>query len=249
MNASLISPHHLLDGDLNRVGELGSIVGVWAHPDDEAYLSAGLMAVARHLGQPVTCVTMTDGDFAPSEWERALAGAERRAELQLALSLLGVDDRVTFGLRDGGCADVADEVGIALIATVLADRHPDTVITFGPDGLTGHADHRAVSRWTAAAVRIVCPDAVLLCPALTPGMAAADRDINDRFDVYEPGTPALHDESELFADLRLDGPWLDLKMAALRAHESQTAGLIDAVGEERYRRWIAREPLLRYDRY
>ena len=28
------------------VHRLGTIVGVWAHPDDEAYLSAGLMAAA-----------------------------------------------------------------------------------------------------------------------------------------------------------------------------------------------------------
>ena len=26
--------------------DLGTILGVWAHPDDEAYLSAGLMAMA-----------------------------------------------------------------------------------------------------------------------------------------------------------------------------------------------------------
>ena len=29
------------------VPELGTILGIWAHPDDEAYLSAALMAEAR----------------------------------------------------------------------------------------------------------------------------------------------------------------------------------------------------------
>ena len=32
--------------------ELGTVLGVWAHPDDEAYLSAGLMALARRHGRP-----------------------------------------------------------------------------------------------------------------------------------------------------------------------------------------------------
>ena len=32
------------------VSQLGTIMGVWAHPDDEAYLSAGLMALARDAG-------------------------------------------------------------------------------------------------------------------------------------------------------------------------------------------------------
>ena len=32
--------------------ELGTILGVWAHPDDETYLSAGLMADAVDHGFP-----------------------------------------------------------------------------------------------------------------------------------------------------------------------------------------------------
>ena len=34
-------------GSASRIGELGTILGIWAHPDDEAYLSGGLMALAR----------------------------------------------------------------------------------------------------------------------------------------------------------------------------------------------------------
>ena len=33
------------------VAELGTIMGVWAHPDDEAFLSAGLMRLALENGQ------------------------------------------------------------------------------------------------------------------------------------------------------------------------------------------------------
>ena len=33
-----------------NVAELGTILGIWAHPDDEAYLSGGLMALARDNG-------------------------------------------------------------------------------------------------------------------------------------------------------------------------------------------------------
>jgi LmbE family N-acetylglucosaminyl deacetylase len=249
MNASLVSPNQFLNGNLERIAEFGAIVTVWAHPDDETYVAGGLMAVARHLGQPVTCVTATDGDFAATAPERRRAARVRRAELDIALGLLGVTDRVALGLRDGECDTVDHDIGVALIADVLAARQPDTVVTFGPDGLTGHPDHCAVSRWTAEAVRIACPDALLLCPSLTPAMADEDRDINDRFDVYAPGLPLTHSEQQLVVDLSISGPWLDLKLAALRAHQSQTAGLIDVIGVDRYRRWIAREPMIRYDDY
>jgi LmbE family N-acetylglucosaminyl deacetylase len=29
---------------------LGTVLGVWAHPDDETFLSSGLMALARRAG-------------------------------------------------------------------------------------------------------------------------------------------------------------------------------------------------------
>ena len=47
------------------VAELGTILGIWAHPDDEAYLSGGLMALARDNGQRVVCVTATRGERTP----------------------------------------------------------------------------------------------------------------------------------------------------------------------------------------
>ena len=53
------------------VRALGTIVGVWAHPDDEAYLSAGLMAAAVDAGNHVLCITATRGELGtsdPSAW-------------------------------------------------------------------------------------------------------------------------------------------------------------------------------------
>ncbi len=50
-------------------------------------------------------------------------------------------------------------------------------------------------------------------------------------------------------DLTVSGRWLDVKLAALQAHASQTTALIDAIGLDRYRRWIAREPMVVYDGY
>ncbi|MGH3589327.1 MAG: PIG-L deacetylase family protein, partial [Pseudonocardia sp.] len=41
---------------------LGTILGVWAHPDDETYLCGGLMARAARSGDRVVCVTATRGE-------------------------------------------------------------------------------------------------------------------------------------------------------------------------------------------
>ncbi len=41
---------------------LGPVLGVWTHPDDEAYLCGGLMAAAAGAGARVVCVTGTRGE-------------------------------------------------------------------------------------------------------------------------------------------------------------------------------------------
>jgi LmbE family N-acetylglucosaminyl deacetylase len=226
---------------IQQVTALGNIVSVWAHPDDESYLAAGVMAIASAHGARVTCVTATDGELADTFLRRRSIARRRRAELAAALDSIGVTDRARLGLRDGGCAAVDDEGPVALIAAVIADRSPDTIITFGPDGLTGHPDHQAVSRWTTAAARLAGSDARILHTAATADIVERDGDINGRFGVFEPGYPTIHGRDELSIDLTLDGQWLDMKLAALQAHASQTGGLIDALGIDRYRRWIAPE--------
>ena len=229
---------------LTTVAALGRIVAVWAHPDDESYLAAGVMAVARRLGQSVTCVTATTGDFADDDSARPTAGLLRQRELDMALDLLGVDDRVQLDLGDGRCQHADEVAATSAIASVIESRRADTVITFGPDGLTGHADHRAVSRWTTVAVDRAGRPTRLLFTAMTPELHAADADVNERFSVFEPGCPTLHDERSLALRIVLDGEWLDRKLAALHAHASQTHGLIEAIGLDRYRQYVATEQFI-----
>lgn len=223
------------------IASLGDIVTVWAHPDDETYLAGGLMAKARALGARVTCVVATDGDYADSAAERARVGRLRRSELYGALCALDVHDLELLHLPDGACADVEAGRAIDAIAGILSSRAPATVITFGPDGFTGHADHRAVSAWTVAAAQLAAPDSRVLHPTLTAARLSEDRDIVDRFPIFDDGLPLTHDDAALAFGHELAGRWLDTKIRALRCHDSQTRRLIDSIGLTRYRRWVAEE--------
>jgi LmbE family N-acetylglucosaminyl deacetylase len=136
--------------------DLGTVLGVWAHPDDETYLSAAHMHRAALAGRRVRCVTATRGELGspdPDRWPPgAPLAAVRTRELEAALGRLGVTDHHWLDYPDGGCPDVPlDEAVDRLRAHIEAVR-PDVVLTFGPDGMTGHADHQAVSRWVSAAV-------------------------------------------------------------------------------------------------
>jgi LmbE family N-acetylglucosaminyl deacetylase len=57
-----------------------------------------------------------------------------------------------------------------------------------------------------------------------------------------PGTrPPVTSYADLAARVECEGPLLDAKYSALRAHASQTDPLIELMGEERFRRWWAEE--------
>jgi LmbE family N-acetylglucosaminyl deacetylase len=212
---------------------------VWAHPDDESYLAGGLMALARANGQPVTCVVATPGDHAATEEDRIRIGVRRAGELRQAMRQLCVDDVALLGLRDGECAGYAPEIATKKLRALIRDRRPDTIVTFGPDGYTGHPDHRAVHRWVMAAAA-ADPVRVLFAVA-TPAMKTAGRDVDERFTVFESGLPTTVREENLAVAVELGGPWLDAKLSALRAHHSQTADVIDALGADRYRNWVTHE--------
>ena len=91
----------------------------------------------------------------PSLATRANLGAVREDEDRRSWVALGrVPDRHEF-LRypDGGVADAPFDELVERIAAILREERPDVVITFGPEGVTGHADHITVGRATTEAFR------------------------------------------------------------------------------------------------
>jgi LmbE family N-acetylglucosaminyl deacetylase len=228
--------------DRATLGRLGDLLTVWAHPDDESYLAGGLMAAAVAAGARVTCVTATHGERGGAADRQGETAWRREEELRDALAALGVDDLVLLGVPDGGCTGLDPAGPVAALAALIEARAPGTVVTFGPDGHTGHPDHRAVSAWVGAAVagrRSVRPR--LLHTAVTPAMASRCAPIDAQFAVFEPGLPAVRPEPDLAAHLQLDARLLDTKVRALRAHASQTRTLEAALTPARYRAWVATE--------
>ncbi|MGY1617966.1 PIG-L deacetylase family protein [Geodermatophilus sp. SYSU D00691] len=211
-----------------------TVLAVWAHPDDEAYLAAGLLASAVAAGDRVVVATATRGEEGLDD---PAVAAIRSRELTESLAELGVREHrwlaARVPLRDGRLAAVPRSVGTAAVAAVVDDVRPDLVVTFGPDGVTGHADHRAVSAWTTAAVGGT--PARLWHTALTAEWLARWGGLCAETDVWMTGPPEPVADPD--HEAVLSGRLLDRKMAALVAHRSQTAGLIARVGMDVYRQW------------
>jgi LmbE family N-acetylglucosaminyl deacetylase len=235
-------------GPTSAVAELGTVLGVWAHPDDEAYLSGGLMAIARDNGQRVVCVTATRGELGtpdPETWPPQRLAEERTGELARCLSVLGVTEHHWLGYRDGECPSVRASDAVGRLCEVIEQVAPDTVLTFGPDGITGHPDHRTVSAWTAAAFDRAAPSGARLLQAAVPERRVPRwKDLNDELGVYLPGYPVPAPDDRLAVDLVLDRDTAARKVRALAAQTTQTAGLIAAMGIDCYTAWVRDEAFL-----
>lgn len=226
------------------IRSLGTILGVWAHPDDEAYLSAGLMAYARRNGNRVAVVTATRGESGtddPATQSSASVSARRQVELMRCLSTLDVSEHRYLGFADGGCADVDPAVGRRAIVDVIREIQPATIVTFGPEGMTGHPDHRAISSWTTAAWEATGRTARLWYATLTPAFHERWGRLNGEVGLWSEDGPPVTDCRDLSMELQLSGPVLHRKLIALTAHTSQTSGLIGAVGPDRFRDWWSTE--------
>jgi LmbE family N-acetylglucosaminyl deacetylase len=127
-------------------GAARRIAAVFAHPDDDTYGLGGSLAVHADDGLEVTVVLATSGDAGriadPSLATRETLGRVREAEDVASWRALGFEPDVRF-LRhpDGRLPEVPRDELVREIAAVLRSAQPDVVVTFGPDGITGHADH------------------------------------------------------------------------------------------------------------
>jgi LmbE family N-acetylglucosaminyl deacetylase len=225
---------------------LGDVLSVWAHPDDETYLASGLMAQAVREGGRVVCVTATRGEggsLDEQRWPSATLGAVRERELMTSLNRLGVTEHEFLDLPDVDMATpLPDTHGPERLRQLLADLQPDTVLTFGPEGMTGHEAHKSVSRWTTDAFRRCAK------PGARLGHAAYSSEWASRFvprmrelGIFLPGTPVVRERSELGLVFDLPEDILDLKMAALQDHASQVEGLFAVFGHDELRAGMAQE--------
>jgi LmbE family N-acetylglucosaminyl deacetylase len=227
-----------------RTDELGTILSVWAHPDDEGYCCAGVMSMAVQSGQRVACVTATRGELGstdPSRWPNgAELAAVRTGELAASLAVLGVTEHYWLDYPDGGCAEVDQDEAIARLREIIEDVQPDTVLTFGPDGGTYHPDHMAVSRWASAAA--AGTKARVLQTTVTPEwQAEADAYVPPELIMMADQKPVTVPADECALYVKLDGEPLDLKLRAMQCQASQIGPLVSLAGLDRYRAMLAEE--------
>ena len=211
---------------------LGTILSIWAHPDDETYLAGATMALARNAGNRVVCATASAGELGtadPVTWPPERLASVRRWEHAAAMAVLGVTEHHVRGLPDGSLAD-HDAAGRAWVAALVDQVVPDTVLTFGADGMTYHPDHVAVHRWVTDAWEDRGRPCRLLYATPTVEHLARFGDLYEQWQMYMTDErPAGVPERDLAFHVRAEGAALDRKLTALRAMATQTAELVATI--------------------
>lgn len=218
------------------IKKLGTILSVWAHPDDESFLAAGIMAVAARQGQKVICITATrgeNGSYDESRWPANAIGKIRAKEMNTALNILGVEHHHWLNYEDGKCADADQTEASRKIFKLIDSYKPNSILTFGSDGLTGHPDHQAVSRWCTEAcknkgIEAKIYHAVIEKKQYQSYLKEADKKVNIFFNIKKP---PIVDEDDCSISFTLPIRVLTLKRRALEAMPSQTKELFSKFGD------------------
>jgi LmbE family N-acetylglucosaminyl deacetylase len=141
-----------------------TLVAVFAHGDDEGAAAPILARYARERVQ-VYLVIATDGaqGGARTSIPRGPELARVRSEeARCAADALGIHAPILLGFPDAQLGNYAEDPMRLFQLTARAQGElqrlrPDAVITWGPDGGTGHPDHRLVSSVVTQLVRAGAP--------------------------------------------------------------------------------------------
>ena len=135
-------------------GEL-TLLGVFAHPDDEQGVGGVFTRAVREYGAKAYIVSVTSGQAGQIS-DPALAtpenlGEVREQELRDAVALYGWEPPILLRYPDGGVADLPPRQLRDDLVKIIRELKPQVLVTFEKTGIYGHVDHIAVHFETFAA--------------------------------------------------------------------------------------------------
>ncbi|MFY4776885.1 bacillithiol biosynthesis deacetylase BshB2 [Metabacillus sp. RGM 3146] len=181
------------------------------HPDDESFGVAGSIALKRKEGIPVTYACLTLGEMGRNMGSPLFANREvlpfiRKRELEAACQAMDIQDLRMLGMRDKTLEFEDIELFADRIEELINELQPTLVVTFYPEHGV-HPDHDATGRAVIHALKRLPKEKrpLTYCMAITKNREEALGKPNVIIDIREVAK---------------------VKLEALKAHRSQTEGLI-----------------------
>jgi len=190
-----------------------SLLAIFAHPDDESFRCGGTLALLARRGVRVWVLCATRGEAGVPGLPPEEAGRARQAELQCACRALGIEPPRFLDYRDGALSQVDEEQAIEQVVRAVRELGPQVLLTWPPDGVSGHPDHMAVSRWTGEAFRRTDGPVALYHLVVPRSLAEA----------LEMGHLRTVPNEAVTLAVDVSAVW-EIKMAAILCHRTQMSG-------------------------
>lgn len=185
---------------------MNQVAFIYAHPDDETFLSACLIRQLADQGHKSVLLLATRGDAGQknghfSHYTKDELGTLREQEMMSASRILGLVEVEHLLYPDGKLNETDEEAFAARIVQFLNKHQSTVVVGFPEDGGNFHPDHMAVSKaLTTAVLSGQCPSVQKLYYTLSAPL------------LEQGHSPSIIIHTE---------PMWEMKAAALKAHASQ----------------------------
>lgn len=129
------------------------IFGVFAHPDDEAFVAAGALLTATRAGTELHLISLTNGSGGTNPDNYPDLGLARLKEWQQSGELLGATGMHHLGFIDGELTnkdmiEATRQIKLTIedVLEGASEPYEAEILTFDLNGITGHIDHIVASR-------------------------------------------------------------------------------------------------------
>ncbi len=193
-----------------------TIVCIFAHPDDEAFGPGGTIAkLSKKYNIFLLCVTKGEVGLKGKTLKNKSSklGDARAKELLCSAKILGVKKVYFLGFTDGTLSNNLYHKIASKVQSHLQKLRPEILITYEPQGVSGHIDHittSMVTMFVAQKLKFV-REVWQVC---RPNVQSRKR--TDYFVYFPPG----YKKSEIDKIVDTKDVW-DKKIEAMKCHKSQ----------------------------
>jgi LmbE family N-acetylglucosaminyl deacetylase len=194
------------------------VVGVFAHPDDEAFGPSGTLAKYAKEGRDVYIICVTKGDAGEN-----YSGNDddlrniREEEIEASAKELGIKDVIFLNFKDGTISKNLYHQVAEKLQEKLEKIEPEILTTLEPHGVSGHLDHIAVSFITTYVFKKLSSAKELWYYCLTEqAQLVSTKHLGDYFVYFPPG----YKKEAISKTIDVSAFW-EKKASAMKQHESQ----------------------------
>ncbi len=180
-----------------------SILVICSHPDDEVFGVGGTIAKYSEEGYKVHVVIFSYGERSHPWIKDSITKEIRIKESKAAGEIIGCDETIFFGLKEGKFGEEVEEKNISsMIKKIILKRKPEKIFTHSSDDPL--PDHQEVFKAVMSSVEKISKKYEVYC-----------------FEVWNPVNLKKRNLPRLYVPISLEK-----KLSALKCFHSQTLSMI-----------------------